>query len=500
MTQRMACLLGIGILLTGALAAQAADPQLVQRTYPVADLIIPVDNYVVPPQMSLGGTPSEQGPQRQAQTPLEDRLMKLICNAIAPQTWSAVGGRGTVDYFPLGMALVVNQTADVHEQIAELLNSLRRNAEKEIGVEVRAVTIGEKMARHLREQYGIDCTRCKKTDDTTETPQVTILSDIELFQLFEVMQGDRKTNVMQAPKLTLFNGQAGTCQIMDYQWFVTNVEVVQNAGQVVFVPQNQPIGLGWDMGMQPVITDDGKSVRVHVNVKYTSMASANVPLFPITKFITPVFEGGAQGQPVPFTQFVQQPNVSTWKVDQAVNIPANGTAVLSGWKMEVEKEWEGPPVLEHIPYVNTLFRMMATRREPQYMLLMVTPRVVEGETTQSAAAPPVPPPPATATPEPVAAPRVYIPLTPEYTAAPMPVATASAPVCVPAPPPPLMPVQFQAPVAAATESDFLKGVQRDVAGLLVRKYHQACKEGRTADAKKLAEEALRMDPECFTIR
>ena len=38
---------------------------------------------------------------------------------------------------------------------------------------------------------------------------------------------------------------------------------------------------------------------------------------------------------------------------------------------------------------------------------------------------------------------------------------------------------------AATESDFLKGVQRDVAGLLVRKYHQACQQGRTADAKKL---------------
>ncbi|OAI47949.1 hypothetical protein AYO44_08435 [Planctomycetaceae bacterium SCGC AG-212-F19] len=449
-----------------------------QRTYPVAHLIIPVDNYFTQPGSPLPPI-KEEKPQPPATC--EDKLIKLILNTVAPDSWAENGGHGTMDYFPLGMALVVNQTAAVHEQIAALLDSLRRNLDKEVGVELRVVSIGEKMARQLREEFGIDCTRCKKTDDTAETPQVTMLNDIELFKLFECFQGDRQTNVMQAPKLTLFNGQASSCQILDYQWFVTNVEVVENAGQAVFVPQNLPIALGWDMGVQPVISGDGKAVRVNVNVKYTNLVSANVPLFPVTKFITPVFEGGAQGVPVPFTQFIQQPNVSTWKVNQAVNVPTNGTALLSGWKMEVEKEWDGPPVLEHIPFVNTLFRQMMTLREPRYMLLMVTPRIVETTETIQAAAPPVPPAPVVV-PTPCVAESV-----------------AAAAPCAPAPPElAVMPTPFQAPVASPTESDFLKDVKRDVAGLLVQKYREACRHGRTEDAKTLAEEALRLDPACFS--
>ena len=54
----------------------------------------------------------------------------------------------------------------------------------------------------------------------------------------EAAQGDRRTNVMQAPKLTLFNGQTATINVQDSQFFVTNVQVVQVGGQVVFVPQN----------------------------------------------------------------------------------------------------------------------------------------------------------------------------------------------------------------------------------------------------------------------
>lgn len=522
MTRRMTSLLALGVLLAGSLAVRAEVPRLVQRTYPVADLIIPLDNYGPSSPSAFSTTPA----RAPAAPTTQDQLMRLIFNSVAPESWAEVGGRATMDYFPLGMALVINQTVAVHEQIAALLDSLRQNLDKEVTVEVRAVSVGEKMARHLRQEYGIDCTRCQKADDTTEAPQVTILKDdVELFKLMECFQGDRQTNVMQAPKLTLFNGQYANCQIKDYQWFVTNVEVVEHAGQVVFVPQNQPVGLGWDMGVQPVIGGDGKSVRVRVTVNYTNLASAAVPLFPVTKFITPVVEGGAQGQPIPFTQFVQQPTVSTWKLDQALNIPITGTALLSGWQMDVEMPWDGPAVLEHIPFVNDLCRKLLTRREKQYMLLLVTPRVMEPQTAQEAALRAVAPQPFAAAPsgpggyslvEAPPAPLPQVSAAPAYvpTVAPAPAAAMApgawtrtyvpapagcAPLPAPLPEMAVMPVSFQAPVAEPTESDFLKGVKREVADLLVQKYHQACRQGRTADAKTLAEQALFLDPACFSV-
>src|SRR5206468_1871383 len=44
---------------------------------------------------------------------IEDLLINLITNTVAPNSWSSVGGPGTIQYYPLGMALVVNQTQEV---------------------------------------------------------------------------------------------------------------------------------------------------------------------------------------------------------------------------------------------------------------------------------------------------------------------------------------------------------------------------------------------------
>jgi hypothetical protein len=58
-------------------------------------------------------------------------LVNLVTNAVAPQSWNTMGGDGTVDYFPLGQSLVVSQTPDVQEQIAQLLMALRLFADQQ---------------------------------------------------------------------------------------------------------------------------------------------------------------------------------------------------------------------------------------------------------------------------------------------------------------------------------------------------------------------------------
>ena len=50
----------------------------------------------------------------------QDALMHLITSSVAPSSWSEMGGAGTIEYFPMTMALVINQTPDIQEQIADL--------------------------------------------------------------------------------------------------------------------------------------------------------------------------------------------------------------------------------------------------------------------------------------------------------------------------------------------------------------------------------------------
>lgn len=53
-------------------------------------------------------------------------LIALIQMTIAPDSWQVNGGRGSIGYFPLLHALVVRQTAEVHHQLGDTLQVLRK--------------------------------------------------------------------------------------------------------------------------------------------------------------------------------------------------------------------------------------------------------------------------------------------------------------------------------------------------------------------------------------
>jgi hypothetical protein len=53
-------------------------------------------------------------------------LRELIEEVIAPGSWDTLGGPGAIRYWPAGNALIVRQTGEVHEQLAQLLIDLRQ--------------------------------------------------------------------------------------------------------------------------------------------------------------------------------------------------------------------------------------------------------------------------------------------------------------------------------------------------------------------------------------
>ena len=90
---------------------------------------------------------------------------------------------------------------------------------------------------------------------------------------------------------------------------MTNVIAATAAGQVVFIPQNTAFPTGVFLGVQAVVSADRRFVRLNLTPNLTNLTQSAAALFPITTFITPVFENGSQGLPIPFTQFLQQPTV-----------------------------------------------------------------------------------------------------------------------------------------------------------------------------------------------
>ncbi|MFP6618394.1 MAG: hypothetical protein VB877_03535, partial [Pirellulaceae bacterium] len=81
-----------------------------------------------------------------------ESLIELITTTIAPDSWEEVGGAGTVSEFAGNLSLVISQTQEVHEEIADLLEQLRRLQDLQITIEVRFITLND----NFFERIGID--------------------------------------------------------------------------------------------------------------------------------------------------------------------------------------------------------------------------------------------------------------------------------------------------------------------------------------------------------
>ncbi len=426
----------------------------------------PLTMPAVPPGGSMSNAPPSnfatevsgnvQATKQRTQT-REDMLIKLITNTIAPHSWAEQGGSGTIDFHPMTLALVVNQTPDIQDQIQDLLNALRRLLDQEVAVEVKIISIAEDFFERIGVNFNLNF--LNKSRSATQvapelvsgqfaqpgyfnffgpnnlisglTPAGTLtsdlnipltnltypqavppfggypgipgyggltlglafLSDIQVFLFMEAVQGDTRTNVMQAPKLTLFNGQTATIAVTDYQFFTIGVSVVNGGyGQVVYNPVTSVFPLGIILAINAVISGDRRFVRLSLAPSLANVVNGEVNLYPVVTPIFPLFDGTATGQPVVFTQFIQQPRLTRVAVATTVAVPDGGTVLMGGLKRLSEGRNEfGPPVLSKIPYLNRLFRNVGYGRSAESLLIMVTPRIIiqaEEEQTQTGYTPP----------------------------------------------------------------------------------------------------------------
>ena len=296
-----------------------------------------------------------------------DALVRVVTSAVRPASWKCAGGTGTVEFYPVGHSLVVHNSPEVVREVETLLDALRKTQDQTIAVECRLVSVPVGFAARA----GLDFAAANSS------PTV-LLNDVQVFLWMEAVQGDRRVNVMQAPKITLFNGQTGhvSCEC-ETKTFTTGLDVRTVDGQTVAVPKQETIALGTTLQVQPTLSADRRHVRLAFAVRQAEL-NEPVTLMPITHTVTPVFEGGSSGVPVPFTQFIQQPAVARRSAERTVTLPDGGTVAVPVGTRVVETRTEefGPPVLSRVPYVNRLFKNVGLAREEHEVIALLTARVV----------------------------------------------------------------------------------------------------------------------------
>ncbi len=201
---------------------------------------------------------------------------------------------------------------------------------------------------------------------------IAFLSDLEVYLFLTAAQGDTRSNILQAPKVTTFNGAQASIINTEQLPYVASLIPIVGPGAVAFFPQMASFPNGVQLFVTPVVSADRRYVRMTLSPQFTALIS-------FTSISVPAAVGGTGlgGTGVPINATFNQPHFSITTTSTTVTVPDGGTVLLGGVKRLNEERLEyGVPILAKTPYINRLFRNIGIGRTTSSLMLMVTPRII----------------------------------------------------------------------------------------------------------------------------
>ena len=429
------------------------------------------------------GPPSIGGGQQNFQP-----LIDLIQSTVAADTWDTVGGPGAIRPFDTNLSLVISTTQEVHDEIADLLEQLRRLQDLQVTIEVRFIRLNDTFFERIGVDFDFNIqsgvnqplnmtaipTQANGSQSPLEQgiaaapggpsqvigldnsgnpgvalgPQVgvrpnglprransffsipfrqnsfgsatvpalpglpdpatsaanfgfAILSDIEAYFLIQAAQGNTRSNVMQAPKVTLFNGQQAFVSDTTQRPFVTAVVPVVGDFSAAQQPVITVLNEGTAVNVQAVVSNDRRFVRLTLVPFFSQIgrveqfqfegsrstkskssdeksgADVDVPGVNGLAGLTNGEASSAELEVQSNGTTIQLPEFIFTTVTTTVSVPDGGTVLLGGIKRLREGRNEfGVPILSKIPYINRLFKNVGLGRTTDSLMLMVTPRII----------------------------------------------------------------------------------------------------------------------------
>lgn len=411
-------------------------------------------------------------------------LVQLIKATIAPGTWKNTDGMapaggayglgaglggddagaaestavGSITPFFLNISLIIRHTAEVHDDVVDLLRQLRRLQDLQVSVEVRFITVSDSFF----EQIGVDFDFSIQSDvagrkttfaqanpaaalgstttgggttggtaggttgvspfivnpnrdhslgnrqplvvgasgqgigsftpdlqipfsqgsataitpfnalttNTGATFGIAFLSDLEVYLFLTAVQGDTRSNLVQAPKVTSFNGAPAFVMNTTNRNFVSNLTPIVANGAVAFQPTISSIPDGVTLFVTPVVSADRRYVRMTLSPNFITFVQFDT-------FVIPAAVSGFLGGAGTVNAQVQLPVISQTLISTTVTVPDGGTVLLGGVKRLREERREfGVPILSKTPLINRLFRNIGIGRTTDSLMIMVTPRII----------------------------------------------------------------------------------------------------------------------------
>lgn len=219
---------------------------------------------------------------------------------------------------------------------------------------------------------------------TSLTTGFTFLDDFQVQLLLRATQASVTSTIVQAPRITLYNGQRAYVVVALEQAYVSNLIAVVGTGVSGFQPVPSTVESGVVLDVTATVSADRKYVTLTlrpqlanvVDIKqFTFQQGASASLIAGTGTGgTGGVTGFSSGSP---SATIELPELQITEVNTTVTVPDGGTLLLGGQTIagEVEKE-AGVPVLSKIPFLKRLFTNRSMAKDEQVLLILVKPTIL----------------------------------------------------------------------------------------------------------------------------
>ena len=189
--------------------------------------------------------------------------------------------------------------------------------------------------------------------------QYNFIDDFQLQAMLEAVRKTQKSRLINAPRLTVFNGQRSHILNIRQRAFIQDVEVNQTGVIPVLNPVIGLLNTGAILEVRPTVSHDRRYVSLEVKPTLATELPARIP--------APVTLANA------FTSIpIELPVITIQKLRATVTVPDGGTVLLGGLKNYDEFEGEaGVPFLINIPIINNLFRRQAFHKLRASLVVLV---------------------------------------------------------------------------------------------------------------------------------
>ncbi|MCE5326497.1 MAG: hypothetical protein LLG01_08780 [Planctomycetaceae bacterium] len=354
---------------------------------------------------ALGTTGEEEVSQEE----ILNSITNLIKTTIAPDSWADAN---RVSIQAIKGQLVITQTAQSQEKIAQLLSQLREAQALQVSIETRFIQVRESFLQEIGVEASITFSNTKVFTDLTNplvigpataplggniawalNPGSTqigldisslapppafqinnaILDDISVAFLVTATQANAHTHLLTAPRVTLFNGQRSYILVQQQMTYVRQFSLTQasvsagtTATQQQITVETAVLSTGTMLDVQAVVSDDRRYVTLTVRPQISTGTTRTLTL---AGLIDP------QGNQL--LNAMELPDLLTSELETTVSVPDGGTLLLAGLKQAGQRERElGVPILSKIPIINRLTNNRGMLRDDDVLMVLIKPKII----------------------------------------------------------------------------------------------------------------------------